>query len=63
MNETELLYMLLFIDDKLQYVLSIMHQQPDTIQNNPDFQKAYITLNDCLCKLDYWVNWRKKYDT
>lgn len=52
MNETELLYMLLFIDEKLQYVLSLMHNQSDTIRNNLDFQKAYIALNDCLCKLE-----------
>ena len=52
MNETELLYMLFFIDEKLQYVLSIMHNQSDTIRNNPDFQEAYIALNECLCKLE-----------
>jgi len=52
MNETELLYMLLFIDEKLQYVLSIMHNQSDTIRNKPDFQKAYRALKDCLYELE-----------
>lgn len=52
MDDVEWWYLVRYIDEKLQYVLSIMHQQPDTIQNNTDFQKAYIALNDCLCKLE-----------